>query len=121
MRPPRPKSARVEWERSRVMNFNHLFAAGHCAPSAAFVAVRLMGEGRAEWEKLLSLVEAGLTEALAAGQVEAVAESEAWKRAVNIGKVVRELAAANVERLLKAERQLALQALAERGREQEAG
>lgn len=103
------------------MDFNHLFAAGHCAPSAAFVAVRLMGEGRAEWEKLLSLVEAGLHEAAAAGEVEAVAESEAWKRAVNIGKVCRDLADANVTRLMKAERELALQALAERGREREAG
>lgn len=103
------------------MNFHQLLQAGHCAPSAAFVAVRLLDEGRGEWEKALSLVEAGLKEAAIAGEDEAIAESEAWRRAVNIGKVISDLAAANVARLHKAERQLALQALAERGREGESG
>jgi hypothetical protein len=89
-------------------------------PCAAFAAVRILGEMRGEWDKALSLVETALAEA---GEAEATGstDSQPWKRAVNIGKVLHDLASANRTRCAEHERKLSLMAMLEAGRRRETG
>lgn len=101
-------------------NLNHLLHLQHVPPSAALLATRALTEGRGEWEKMLSLVEAGLAEAEEA-EATGGTESPAWRRAVNIGKVIRDMAAANVARVRVAERKVSLLAMIEQGRLRKAG
>jgi hypothetical protein len=91
---------------------------GHGPVSAAFVAVRVLGERRAEWDKVVSLAEAQLAETEEAA-ISGGIESAAWTRVVNLGKVVRDVALANGKALAEAERKVSLLAMLEMGRSRE--
>lgn len=95
-------------------DLNHLLHLRQAPVTAAFLAARAMADCRAEWDKVLSLVEAGLAEAAEAA-VEGTTDSQSWKRAVNIGRVLRDVAIANQDRVAKLERKVSLLAMLEAG------
>lgn len=109
---------RSAWTRVEVFvgDLGQLF--DHGPVSAAFVAVRVLGERRAEWDKVVSLAEAQLAETEEAA-ISGGIDSAAWTRVVNLGKVVRDVALANGKALAEAERKVSLLAMLEMGRSRE--
>lgn len=94
---------------------HHLLRGAQCANTGLFMALRMAGEVRCEFEQLQSLLEAAIAEANGAVALDCPAR----RRAQNIGRAVRDLIAANARLLGEVESYLRLEHLAARAAAEE--